>query len=264
MSAGKTKNEIDELLARAAVVLVQPKYPENIGAAARIASNMGLSRLIVVRDEEPDREKMLKMATHKAAHLIENLKLYSTLAEAVESFSYVVGTSAREGRKRRIEKTPREMAIALPSFLEENQVALLFGPEHRGLTNDDLKYCQMTVTIPTADFSSLNLAQAVGILCYELYDGLTRRPDGRKSVSRLAPALELEGMYEHVELLLNRIGFLKTNDPTYWMRNIRSFLGRMELRAKEARIIRGFCRQFLWHQDNAGEESDKKEKNGGR
>jgi tRNA/rRNA methyltransferase len=223
------------MLDNISIILMEPKYPENIGAAARCAMNMGISHLVVVRYEIPDREKMLKMATHKAAHIIEQMELFNGLEEALAPFSHVVGTTARQGRKRKIENSPRHMLDTILPLLENNRVALLFGPEHRGLTNDDLKYCQTTVTIPTADFSSLNLAQAVA------------RP-------KLADSYELEGMYEHVEEMLNRIGFLNTNDSTYWMRNIRHFLGRVSLRAKEARIIRGFCRQFLWYDEQLKKE----------
>jgi len=237
------------LLDNIAIVLMEPKYPENIGAAARCAMNMGISRLIVVRDEPPDREKMLKMATHKAAHLIDDLYWHQDLAEALAPFSHVVGTTARQGRKRRIENSPRYMLDTILPLLENNQVALLFGPEHRGLTNEDLKYCQTKVTIPTADFASLNLAQAVAILCYEMYWGVMFAGKVPQSSPKLATIYELEGMYDHVEELLNRIGFLRTNDSSYWIRNIRHFLGRVGLRAKEARIIRGFCRQFLWYED---------------
>ena len=242
-------------LANAAIVLMEPKYPENIGAAARTAMNMGIPRLIVVRDEEPDREKMLKLATHKATELIDRLERYPTLETALAPFSYVVGTSARAGRKRRLEKTPRDMAEIIPPLLAKNKVALLFGPEHRGLTNDDLKFCQLTVTIPTADFSSLNLAQAVAILSHELFYGALLA--GRKIEQprpKLADTRELEGMYAHVEGILSRIGFLKTEDTTYWVRNIRQFLGRVGLRSKEARIIRGICRQFLWYEGNQKSE----------
>jgi tRNA/rRNA methyltransferase len=235
-------------LANVAIVLMQPKYPENIGAAARVALNMGISRLLVVRDEEPDREKMEKMATHEAAHLIKPLEWYNDLGQALAPFSYIVGTTARQGRKRRVENTPRQMVTTLLPLLRHNRIALLFGPEHRGLTNDDLKFCQLTVTIPTADFSSLNLAQAVAILSHELYYGVLNQ--GKEVVARpkMATARELEGMYAHAEELLNTIGFLRTEDTTYWMRNIRKFLSRIGLRSKEARIIRGFCRQFLWYE----------------
>jgi tRNA/rRNA methyltransferase len=105
------------------------------------------------------------------------------------------------------------------------------------------------VTIPTADFSSLNLAQAVAILCYELYWGIAYLDKTHGAVPKLATTYELEGMYEHVEKLLSRIGFLRTDDSSYWIRNIRNFLGRVGLQAKEARIIRGFCRQFLWYEN---------------
>jgi tRNA/rRNA methyltransferase len=121
------------LLDNIAIVLMEPKYPENIGAAARCAMNMGISRLIVVRIEAPDQEKMLKMATHKAAHLIEDLKCFTNLEEALAPFSHVVGTTARQGRKRRIENSPRYMLDSILPLLENNQVALLFGPEDRVL-----------------------------------------------------------------------------------------------------------------------------------
>jgi tRNA/rRNA methyltransferase len=243
----ETPKKTQQMLDNIAIVLMEPKYPENIGAAARCAMNMGISKLIIVRDEAPDQEKMLKMATHKAAHLIEQLERFNNLENALAPFSHVVGTSARQGRKRRIEISPRYMLDTILALLENNQVALLFGPEHRGLTNDDLKYCQSTVSIPTAEFSSLNLAQAVAILCYELYWGVMYSQKATTCTPKLASNYELEGLYEHVEEMLNRIGFLNTNDSTYWMRNIRHFLGRVGLRAKEARIIRGFCRQFLWY-----------------
>jgi len=242
-----TSTKTQHLLDNIAIVLMEPKYPENIGAAARCALNMGISRLIVVHDEVPDQEKMLKMATHKAAHLIEALQRFTNLAEALAPFSHVVGTTARQGRKRRIENSPRYMLHTILPLLENNQVALLFGPEHRGLTNEDLKYCQTKVTIPTADFSSLNLAQAVAILCYEIYWGIIYSDKIMQPSPRLASSHELEGMYEHVEKLLNQVGFLRTDDSSYWIRNIRHFLGRIGLRAQEARIIRGFCRQFLWY-----------------
>jgi tRNA/rRNA methyltransferase len=253
MSTGSKESK--QMLDNIAIVLMEPKYSENIGAAARCAMNMGISRLIIVCNEDPDQEKMLKMATHKAAHLIEQLERYTTLEDALAPFSHVVGTTAREGRKRRIKNSPRYMSDTILPLLENNQVALLFGPEHRGLTNDDLQYCQTTVTIPTADFSSLNLAQAVAILCYELYWGVIHSDKVKQSSPKLANSYELEGMFEHVEEMLNRIGFLRTNDTTYWIRNIRHFLGRVGLRAKEARIIHGFCRQFLWH-----DEQQKKKK----
>ena len=247
MKKSKREEERCRRLVNVAVVLMEPKFAENIGAAARCAMNMGVSRLIVVRQEEPDREKMLRMATHKAAHLIENMELHRDLGEALAPFSMVVGTTAREGRHRNAVKTPRQIVPELLPLLAENRIAFLFGPEDRGLTNDDLKYCQLKSNIPTAGFSSLNLAQAVAIHCYELYYALVEEGGPVHHQPKLASSFELEGMYGHVEELLRTIDFLKNNDYEYWMNNIRNFFGRMGLRSKETQMVRGFCRQFLWY-----------------
>lgn len=235
------------LLDQVGIVLMEPKFPQNIGAAARVAWNMGISRLIVVRDEYPDYELMSQMATHKATHIIDNMEFHHSLEEALRPFSQVIATTARSGRQRLTEKSPREIVHEISPLLPNNQVAFLFGPEDRGLTNADLKYCQKTSTVPSADFSSLNLAQAVAIHCYELRYTLIHEPKEIHASPRYASTFELEGMYGHVENALLTIDFLQAKTKTYWMNNIRQFLGRIKLTSKEANIIRGICRQYLWH-----------------
>lgn len=237
------------------IILVHPKYPENIGAAARSAFNMGLSRLIMVGDERPRREAMAKMATHKAVHLIDSMEIHGNLADALAPFSYIVGTTARRGRQRGTERTPRQIVSDMAELLPNNQTAFVFGPENCGLTNEELKYCHATSVIPTADFSSLNLAQAVAIHCYELYYGLVHEKKDITPAPRAATSFELEGMYSHVEEALIKINFLEEKNHNYWMNNIRRFLGRMRLSSKESNIVRGICRQFMWHQDNSGKDS---------
>lgn len=234
-------------LANISIVLLHPKFPENIGATARAARNMGITNLVVVRSEEPDYETMAKMATHKAVHLIDNLSLHEDLEEALAPFSYVIGTTARKGKQRLTKKGPRDVVNEIIPLLSKNRVAFLFGPEDRGLTNDDLKYCQTTSSIPTADFSSLNLAQAVAIHCYEIYYALIHAPKNHSSTPQLASTFELEGMYNHLEEALVEIDFLHEKNHTYWMRNVREFLGRIRLSSKDTNIIRGICRQFLWY-----------------
>lgn len=238
------------LLSQVAIVLVRPKFAENIGAAARVAYNMGVSRLILVRDEMPDWEPMAKMATHKAAHLLESMELHHDLETALQPFSIVAGTTARRGRKRILEVTPRELVEIVIPDLPNNQLAIMFGPENTGLTNDELKYCSHISAIPTAGFSSLNLAQAIAIHCYELYYQLIHQPSAFEPNPQIASSFELEGMYQHVEDALLQVDFLEEKSHTYWMNNIRHFFGRLRLTSKEAKIIRGICRQFLWHQSN--------------
>ncbi|MBV5305738.1 MAG: RNA methyltransferase [Desulfobulbaceae bacterium] len=228
-----------------AIVLMEPKFPENIGAAARAAWNMGISRLIVVANEPPDPERMAMMATHKAAHLLTNMGFHQSLETALAPFSRVVATTARRGRQRIRERSPREVVSEILPLLPENEVAFLFGPEDRGLTNDDLKYCQLISAIPTADFSSLNLAQAVGIHCYELYHGVLCSQKGKAASPRLATTFELEGMYHHLEQTLLSIDFLRDKTHDYYMNNIRQFLGRRLLTSQDSSLIRGICRQFL-------------------
>lgn len=248
------------MLANLAVVLKRPKYAENIGAAARMCFNMGISRLILVRDDEPNHEDMAKMATHKAVHLIDQMERHERLEDALAPFSFVVGTTARLGRKRTVERPPRDIIEDILPLLANNQVAFLFGPEDRGLTNDDLKFCHYTSCIPTAEFASLNLAQAVAIHCYELYCKIVEMSREEAAEPEYASTFQLEGMYRHVQDALLKIDFLDQKSQHYWMRNIRQFLGRVRLSSKEANIIRGICRQFLWyqttHRDNQQREFD--------
>jgi tRNA/rRNA methyltransferase len=229
------------------IILVGPKYPENIGASARIASNFGIAELIVVSDEEFDQERMLKMATHKAAHLIRKMRVYRTTAEAAAPFHFIVGTTARQGRHRPQDQTPREVMTELVPLLAGNRIGLMFGPESTGLSNEDLDFCQFASTIPTAGFSSLNLAQAVAIHCYELYTAVHTNPFAAIPRSEFANSFDLEGMYEHIEETLTGVTFLHDTNRVYWMRNIRQFLSRVQLRKKEASMIRGICRKLLWH-----------------
>ncbi len=247
------------LLDHVAIVLMEPKFPENIGSAARAAWNMGISRLIVVGSVAPDPERMAMMATHKAAHLLENMEFHESLATALAPFSRVVGTTARRGRQRIREKGPREVVSEIMPLLPDNDIAFLFGPEDRGLTNDDLKYCHLLSAVPTADFSSLNLAQAVAIHCYEIYHGLVHCQKGAAQSPRLATTFELEEMYHHLERTLLTIDFLQDKSQIYYMNNIRQFFGRMRLSPKDASIIRSICRQFLSFKD-AGLSKKNKER----
>ncbi len=226
-----------------AVVLNEPRYPENIGAAARCCKNMGIDRLVCVKPRLLDKEKMLKMATHESAELIENLEVFDSLKECLEKFNMVIGTTARTGRQRRPTDTPRSIAKDIVRISQENKVALLFGSEKFGLTNDDLKLCHRLVTIPTAEFSSINLAQSVMILCYEIFVATSSI---KTPCPKIASVKELEGMYEHLKEACLAIGFINPENPDYWMNNIRRLFARIELRSKEVRVIRGFCRQILW------------------
>jgi tRNA/rRNA methyltransferase len=227
------------------VVLNKPRYPENIGAAARAACNMGIERLVVVDPEKFDMDRILTLATHAAADVVKGMIRFDDLQTALEPYHYVVGTTARLGGQRQTVSSPSQMAGELIPISVKNQVALLFGPEDRGLTNEEIRLCHLLVNIPTAQFSSLNLAQAVMVLCYELYKAVLPEPKTFKP--RLASRHELDGMYDQVKEILVRINYIQPENPDYWMNKLRHFFTRMQLRAGEISIIRGICRQIDWY-----------------
>lgn len=227
------------------IVLKEPRFPENIGAVARAMHNMGFSRLVVVNPENWDLKRINMMATHEAAKIVEQIQRVETLAEAVATAHYVVGTTARLGRNRPVIQSPAALADHLAPLTEKNEIALVFGPEDRGLTNDDLRLCHKLVTIPTADFASINLAQSVMIFCYEL--SKKERVETATHAPRLANRHELDGMYETLKNTLLKIDYIKPDNPDYWMNKIRTFGTHMKLRAREVSVIRGICRQIDWY-----------------
>ncbi len=227
------------------IVLVEPQIPENIGSAARAMHNMGLRRLMLVAPKNCDLSRVLKMATGTSIEVIEEMEVCDDLRSALGPYQHVIGTTARIGSHRPAISNLRRLAQDLIPVAQNNRVAILFGPEDRGLSNEQLRYCHTIASIPTARFSSLNLAQAVMILCYELF--LVSGDPPPESLPRLANEFELEGMYEHLKEVLMKIGFLNPQNPEHWMWNIRRFFSRIPLRAREVRIIRGICRQIDWY-----------------
>jgi tRNA/rRNA methyltransferase len=137
------------------------------------------------------------------------------------------------------------MARDLVGISQKNYIAVLFGTESSGLSNEELRYCDAVVAIPTADFSSLNLAQAVMVMAYEIFMAGIEQPNA--FVPRIANRHELEGMYDHLKETLIRIGFINHENPDYWMNTFRRFFSRIGLRAREVKTIRGLCRQIDWY-----------------
>jgi tRNA/rRNA methyltransferase len=227
------------------IVLQRPRFPENIGAAARAMRNMGMRRMIVVEPESYELSRVLKMATHVAADVVQEIQIARNLQEALSPFHLVLGTTARLGGEREVVHSPSRIARRLISLSQENTIALVFGPEDRGLSNEDLRLCHELVNIPTAEFSSLNLAQAVMVMCYELYTA--GMPLTEPSAPRLASRHELDGMYDQLRDILVRINYINPENPDYWMNKIRRFFTRLQLKAAEVSIIRGICRQIDWY-----------------
>jgi tRNA/rRNA methyltransferase len=237
------------------IVLLKPRYSENIGAAARAMRNMGMQQLVIVDPQNFDLSKALKLATHVASDIIEKSKFYLDLKEALSPFNYVVGTTARLGGQRQVVLTPLTLARSLIPISVKNRIAMLFGPEDKGLSNEDIRYCHALVNIPTSEFSSLNLAQSVMILCYEIF--IAGGEADEEFTPRMASRHELDGMYDQLKDILVSISYINSENPDYWLNHFRRFFTRMQLRAKEVNIIKGLCRQVDWYGKKCYEDGKK-------
>lgn len=240
------------------IILLEPQIPENIGSGARAMHNMGISRLMLVNPRNYDLSRILTTATGTSADLIEGMQVRDDLMSAIGPFQYLVGTTSRTRANRPALTNSRHIARDLISISQNNMVAILFGPEDRGLSNHQLRYCHTIATVPTAGFSSLNLSHAVMVICYEVY--LASKEPSVKTMPRLANKFEVEGMYEHAKTVLTKIGFLNPQNPEHWMLRIRRFCSRLPLKATEVRTIRGICRQMDWYTDQVKKMSEKKKR----
>jgi len=242
------------------IVLVNTSHPGNIGGVARAMKNMGLSRLTLVEPRQfPDEQADWRAAG--AIDLLQRATVCATLDEAIADCQYVVGTSARERRIPWPLLDPRRCAEEMARRSGDEQVAVLFGREDRGLTNDELQRCNLHLHIPSdPGYSSLNLAMAVQIVCYELR--MLQLGDTLPAAAEYewdAPFSTTEGMerfYQHLEETLVGIGFLDPVAPRQLMARLRRLYGRVRLDEMELNILRGILtetQKFLPPQDRVRE-----------
>jgi len=223
------------------ILLVRPKFHENIGSVARAMKNMGLSRLIVVNGCSPLHPNAYKLASG-AEDILERAEEFFTLREAISEMGCVVGTTSRGGKERHPLLTPETLAKKLIPLSLKNSIGLAFGSEKEGLTSDELFLCHLYVRIPSMEsFPSLNLAQAVMVVCYELFQASLEIP---KQLILLAQAEQLERMFEHMEKTLIQIGFLDSNHPKRIIRVLRKLFGRSQMDDREVQILQGIWSQM--------------------
>lgn len=229
------------------VVLFRPKYAENVGSVARAMLNMGTSQLVLVNPQGYDIDRAAPLATVHARHILESARIVGTLAEALAGTSLAIGTTARTGGWRKGLLTP---ALAAPEVLsrlhEGGSAALVFGPEDRGLTNEETSLCDQLVMIPASpDCTSLNLSQAVLILLYECFQLSLLKPFEPKGppTERDASFEERQALFANMQEALSAIDFLKDQNAEYWMMPVRRFFSRFRLRRNEFNLLMGICRQ---------------------
>ena len=236
----------EEMMRAVAIVLVRPKYPENIGAAMRVAWNMGISSVTVVTEKGLNMSAVRRTATHHAAAVVDAAVFTPEVEKALAPFSVAVAATARRGRMRQADVRPEQLADELrPWVIRGGRAALVFGPEDTGLTNEDIRHCALLTTIPTADFSSLNLAQAVAVLSYELFRGFGAATGGDDMRPRPATIAERAPMHEAAEQLFGILDELGGRDKAaYRAHHLRRYLDRQGISAREALLFKEICREI--------------------
>lgn len=222
------------------IVLVATSHPGNIGSAARAMKTMGLTRLYLVTPRQfPDR-KAHELAAG-ADDVLEGVVVTETLAEALVGCHLVIGSSARPRGIDMPGLSPVHCASLVKEASATSQVAIIFGREHAGLTNAELLHCHYHVTIPShPDFSSLNLAQAVQVIAYELRMAWLCAGDHAILVTEeLATADQVERFYDHLQEVLVAIDFLKISNPVKLVQRLRRMFNRIKLEVNEVNILRG-------------------------
>ncbi len=242
------------------VVLVRPRFPENIGAAARVVANMGLGGLRVVEPERPWEEPMNRLASTCGRQVLAEMRQFASLAEALADTVGAAATTARTGYKRGELLSPRRAAPELLAWAAGGPVALVFGPEDRGLTTAQLDRCQLSICIPTDQASSLNLAQAVMVLAYELrVTALELAAPPPAAGPTPASHGEMMGLHRHLMDGLVAIGTLKADNPEHFYRPIKNVIERGRPSSREVRAMRGMARQMLWLAGQVKGESGKQD-----
>ncbi|MFK3798676.1 MULTISPECIES: tRNA (cytosine(32)/uridine(32)-2'-O)-methyltransferase TrmJ [unclassified Pseudomonas] len=228
------------------VVLVGTSHPGNIGGAARAMKNMGLSRLVLV-DPAHFPHADADARASGATDILETAQVVSTLEDALVGCTLVMGTSARDRKIPWPMLDPREAGVmSVEHAAQGEEIALVFGREYAGLTNDELQRCHYHVHIPSnPDFSSLNLAAAVQVLSYETRVAWLATEGQVSKVEKVEPTAErvtmddMEKFYEHLEATLVNIGFLDPDKPRHLMARLRRLYGRSEIDRSEMSILRG-------------------------
>ncbi|MEW6488935.1 MAG: RNA methyltransferase [Thermodesulfobacteriota bacterium] len=221
------------------VVLVEPLYGGNLGSVARVMANFGLSRLVLVNPasralEDPSLPAMARTAVD----VVRGARLATSLEEALGEAQVALGFTTRLGKRRRDGMDLRTAAQRLSQEAPAARVAAVFGREDAGLTTAELQRCHWLVRIPThRRLPSLNLAQAVGLFCYEA--SLALAAPAAPAVPAPAPVGELEGFYAHAERVLHEIGFIEEASPARMMNEVRRMLSRRLPEPRDVRILRG-------------------------
>ena len=230
------------------IVLCQTSHPGNIGSTARAMKTMGFKHLYLVNPDKYPNEQATAMAAG-ADDVLDFAIVTQTLSEALVGCGFAIGMSARKRYLSHETVNPREAALQANNYAASQPVAFVFGTEMSGLSNAELDCCQLLAMIPAnPEYSSLNLAMAVQVMCYELKmltidDGLQANNSavagGATKMPELATNDDLERFYAHLEETLLKIGYLNPNAPKKLFERMRRLYSRARLEKEEVNLLRG-------------------------
>ena len=248
-SAASPEQRLDNL----SVVLVETSFPGNLGAAARAMKNMGLTDLRLVNPPR-DRQDEAQALASSARDVLDAARPFRSLEDAVADCAAVVGTTARMGGWRKKLWSPRDLTLELTPLTDRNRVALVFGPEDRGLSNEDIARCTHLVRIPTSRLmTSLNLSQAVLVLSYEFFHAISSLHWGERQNPVLATMEQRDAMFDHLQEGLSAIGYFPAGNEDYFMLDVKQMLNRACLERRDVAMLRGMARQMLWTARKSGQ-----------
>jgi tRNA/rRNA methyltransferase len=226
-------------LSRIRIVLVDPSHPGNIGAAARAMKTMGLERLVLVRPKAFPHPEAGALASG-AVDVLDDARVCATLDEALAGTALSVAMSARPRDLSHPLRDARAAAAEIVQVAAGADVAVVFGNETAGLANEDVLKCSRLASIPAdPEYSSLNLAQAVQVMVYEVRMAAVGWTAPRERVPDYASQEEVEHFYAHLEASIVRSGFLDPKSPRRLMERLRRMFGRTRLEREEINILRG-------------------------
>lgn len=234
------------MLERIRIVLVNTSHPGNIGSAARAMKTMGLTQLFLVSPHSFPDQKAIEMSSN-ADDILASAHVVSSLSEALTNCTIAIGTSARSRAIALEPLAPKACAEKLFQTLHTTteNVALVFGREHAGLTNEELLHCHYHVCIPSnPDYSSLNLAAAVQVLCYEVRLAFLENVQNNNQFkvpseqNEMATIEDVEQYYQHLQQVLTELEFLRKENTTL-IPKMRRLFNRIHLEKNEVHILRG-------------------------
>lgn len=274
---------VKQMLAKIKIVLIETAHPGNIGAAARAMKTMGLSQLTLVQPKAFPSETAVAMSSH-ADDVLDKAQTVASLSAAIEDCQIVYGTSSRARYLQWPQMSARAAGQQIVTQATDNQIAIVFGNERTGMTNAQLQQCHYHTFIPTqAEYASLNLAQAVQILCYECQvafdEAMSATSNSAASnvmqsepkqvidspvagvveqADRLATQEEMAGFYQHLQAALGHIDILHSKQKTSLMTRLKRLFQRAHCTKAEINILRGICKNILRMQADDRSSGDAK------